>query len=149
MTEAVFSMQQPRLKSTTAARHALLAKTCDALSCRSARRHLVDRARPSTRIRRDDALLEHKTAVEAALAGLDDAIGLLRQIVKSKALDRSHWKRSPLRCIDLLLHLGLDGRNLIRLADDLHSKRRLVDKGIQRQHRQDRARRARGRNVVN
>ena len=99
-------------------------------------------------VRRDDALLEDEAAVEAPLAGLDDAIGLLGEVVEGEALDRPHRPRLPFRRIDLLLHLGGDRQDLGRLADDFHAQRRLLDERVERHHRQDRPRRPRGRDVV-
>src|SRR5437762_2393644 len=94
----------------------------------------------SSGIGRDDALLEDEAAIEAPLAGLDHAIGLLRHLVESHALDRAHRPRTPFGGIDLLLDLGLDRRDLVGLAYHLHAPRRLVDKSIERHHRKDGAR---------
>src|SRR5437899_12583683 len=80
------------------------------------------------------SLLEYEAAVEAPFAGLDHAIGFLRKFIEGKSLDRAHRQMAALRSVDLMLHLDLHCRNLVGLADDLHSQSRLVDKGIQRQH---------------
>src|SRR3981189_3460849 len=85
------------------------------------------------RVGRNDSLLEHEAAVEAAFAGLDHAIGFLREFIEGKSIDRAHWQSAALRSVDLALHLDLHGRNLVGLADDLHSQSGLVDKGIERQ----------------
>jgi hypothetical protein len=42
------------------------------------------------RIGRNDSLLEHEAAVEAPFAGLDHAIGFLREFIEGKSLDRAH-----------------------------------------------------------
>ena len=38
----------------------------------------------------DHSLLEHEAAVEAPFAGLDHAIGFLREFIEGKSLDRAH-----------------------------------------------------------
>src|SRR5689334_24448306 len=91
-------------------------------------------------LRPDDALLEDEAAIESTLARLDDAIGLLRKIIEGKSLDAAHGRRTPLRRIDLGLNLGLNRRNFVGLAYDLHPQGRHIDKGVERQDRQDGAR---------
>ncbi len=100
------------------------------------------------RVGRDDTLLEYEAAIEAPFTGLDHAIGFLREFIEVKSLDRAHWQRAALSSVDLTLHLDLHGRNLVGLADDLHSQGRLVDEGIERQDRKDRACRPAGRYVI-
>src|SRR6266568_2070558 len=73
----------------------------------------------SLRIRRNDAFAEGEAAIEAALAGLDDAIGLLGALVEGVALDRDHRPGFALCCVYFLLHFLLHRRDLVRLADDL------------------------------
>src|SRR5260370_38387338 len=85
------------------------------------------------RVGPDPFLLEHEAAVEAPFAGLDHAIGFLREFIEGKSLDRAHWQRAALRSVDLTLHLDLHRKNLIGLADDLHSQSGLVDQRIERQ----------------
>src|SRR5690348_3194906 len=92
----------------------------------------------SSGVRRDDALLEDEAAVEAPLAGLDHAIGLLREVVEGEALDRAHRHRLAFSGVDRPLHLGLDRRHLVRRVDDLHPERRVLDEAVERHHRQDR-----------
>src|SRR3979490_2891104 len=101
VTEASSSMQQPRLMSTNPVELG--------------------------RVGRDDSLLEHEAAVEAPFAGLDHAIGFFREFIEGKSLDRAHGQRAALRSVDLTLHLDLHRKNLIGLADDLHSQSGLVD----------------------
>src|ERR1700737_4260346 len=108
VTEAASSMQQPRLMSTNPVELG--------------------------RVVRDDSLLEHEATVEAPFAGLDHAIGFLREVIEGKSLDRAHRRSVPLRRVDLTLHLALHRGYLIRLVDDLHSQGGLVDKGIERQN---------------
>src|ERR1700739_3906508 len=103
----------------------------------------------SRRVWRNDPFLEDEAAVEAAFAGLNDTVGFFREFIECKSLDRAHRKGPPLGGIDLPLHLDLDWRNLVGLANDLHPECGLVDKGIQRQDRQNRARCAKSRNVIN
>src|SRR6266446_4976960 len=97
------------------------------------------------RVGPDHSLLEHEATVEAPFAGLDHAIGFLREFIEGKSLDRAHWQRAALRGVDLTLHLDLHRKDLIGLADDLHSQSGLVDKGIERQDGKDRACRTAGR----
>src|SRR6266545_2112445 len=68
-------------------------------------------------LRRNDALLEDETAIEAPLASLDHAIGLLGHLVEFHALDRAHRPGPCFGAIDLFLNFGLDRRDLIGLAD--------------------------------
>jgi hypothetical protein len=42
------------------------------------------------RVGRNDSLLKHEAAVEAPFAGLDHAIGFLREFIEGKSLDRAH-----------------------------------------------------------
>src|SRR5260370_40731700 len=100
-----------------------------AVRCRSG---LVDPFELS-RVGRNDSLLEHEAAVEAPFAGLDHAIGFLREFIEGKSLDRAHWQRAALRSVDLTLHLDLHRKNLVRFADALHSQNGLVDEGLDRQ----------------
>src|SRR2546421_11466969 len=60
------------------------------------------------RLRRDNALLEHETAIEAGLASGDDAISPLGPLIKGHSLDRTHPPGFALGAIDLALHLRLD-----------------------------------------
>ena len=50
--------------------------------------------------------------------------------------------------IDLTLHLDLHGENLVGFADDFHSHDGVLDKRIERQHREDGPSRPGGRDVV-
>src|SRR5215510_9933169 len=93
-----------------------------------------------SRVRRDHALGKDEAAVEAALAAGDHAIGLLGMLVEGHALDGNHRPRLSFRPVDLLLHLLLHQGNLRRLADHLHARRRVVDEGVERHHREDRPR---------
>jgi hypothetical protein len=43
-----------------------------------------------SRVGRNDTLLEDEAAIEATFAGLDHAIGLLREFIEGKSLDRPH-----------------------------------------------------------
>jgi hypothetical protein len=43
-----------------------------------------------SRVGRNDTLLEDEAAIEATFAGLDHAIGLLREFIEGKSLDRAH-----------------------------------------------------------
>lgn len=43
-----------------------------------------------SRVGRDDTFLEDEAAIEATFAGLDHAIGLLREFIEGKSLDRAH-----------------------------------------------------------
>src|SRR5262249_21821874 len=79
-------------------------------------------AMASTLIGRDEALFEDEAAIEPALAGLDDAVGLLGKVVEGEALDRAHRPGFALRRIDLLLHFSGDRQDLLRLADHLHTQ---------------------------
>src|SRR5262252_7293648 len=78
-----------------------------------------------SRVRRDHALGEDEAAVEPALATGDHAIGLLGVLVEGHALDGNHRPGLSFRPVDLLLHLLLHQRNLRRLADHLHARRRV------------------------
>src|SRR5579883_280223 len=100
------------------------------------------------RLGRDNALLEKEAAVKTPLAASNHAIGLPGALVERHPLDRAHRPRFSLGAIDLSLHLGLDGRDFVGLAGDLHAQRRLVDEMIEGQQREDRLGRARGRHVV-
>src|SRR5215510_4866154 len=83
----------------------------------------------SRRVWRDHALGEDEAAIEAALAARDHAIGLLGVLVEGHALDSHHGPGLALGTVDLLLHLLLHQRDLRRLADHLHARRRIVDEG--------------------
>src|SRR6185312_8428187 len=96
----------------------------------------------------DDTLLENKAAIEATLTRLDDAIGLLREIIESKSLDTAHGRGTALSRIDLGLNLALNRRNFVGLAHDFHPQGRRVDKRVERQYRKDGAGGARGGDVV-
>ncbi len=61
------------------------------------------------------------------------SLGGLREFIEGESLDRAHGQRAALRSVDLTLHLDLHRKNLIGLADDLHSQSGLVDKRIERQ----------------
>jgi hypothetical protein len=91
----------------------------------TARRIAIEAARIRLPIRsalgRDDALAQHEAAVEAALTRLDDGIRAAREIVEGEALDADHRSWPPLGPVDLGLDLGLHGRDLVRLAADLHA----------------------------
>jgi hypothetical protein len=43
-----------------------------------------------SRVGRDDTFLENEAAVETSFAGLDHAIGFLREFIEGKSLDRAH-----------------------------------------------------------
>src|SRR3974390_445799 len=120
VADALLSMQRPWSMSTNpeGAEPARISRSA-ALPC-------------SGLVRCDDALLEDETAIEAPLAGLNDAIGLFCEIVEFKTLYSAHGRGAPLRGIDLGLHLGLDRRHVAGLADDFHSHGRFVDKGVER-----------------
>src|SRR5882724_6693960 len=81
-------------------------------------------------VRPNHSFLEHEAAVEAPFAGLDHAIGIPGEFVEGKTLDSAHRQMAALRSVDLMLHLGLHGRDLVGFADDFHSQSGLVDKGI-------------------
>src|SRR5262245_50920111 len=91
-------------------------------------------------VRRDHALGEDEAAIEAPLAAGDHAIGLLGMLVEGHALDRHHWPGLAFGAVDLLLHLLLHLRDLLRLAHHLHARRRIVDEAVERHHREDRPR---------
>src|SRR5262249_39662158 len=76
-------------------------------------------------VRRDHALGKDEAAVETALAAGDDAIGLPGMLIEGHALDRDHRPGFSFRPVDLLLHLLLHQRDLRRLADHLHARRRV------------------------
>src|SRR3954463_12620397 len=83
-------------------------------------------------VRWDDALAEGEAAVETALAGLDDAIGLLGPLVESVAFDADHRPGFALGSVHRLLHFLLHRRDLIGFADDLHARRGIVDERVER-----------------
>src|SRR6185312_16631080 len=79
---------------------------------------------------RDNTLLEHKAAVESALPGLHDAIGLLGQVVERETLDSSHRRRLAFGTVDLRLDLGGNGQDLAGVADHLHPERGIGHKAV-------------------
>ena len=94
---------------------------------------------PSPPLRRDNALLQHKAAIKPRLTGLDDAIGFLRPLIKSHALNRPHRQAFLLRAVNLALHFLLHLRDVVWRADDLPALGRMVDEAVERHHREDRA----------
>src|SRR5690349_20685136 len=89
-------------------------------------------SRDLSRLGRNDSLLEGEAAIEAALTGLDHAIGLARKVIEGEALDRAHGPGLAFRFVDLNLHFRLDRRDLLRLADNLHPECRMVDEAVER-----------------
>src|SRR3954469_3732128 len=92
--------------------------------------------------RRDHTLLQDEAAVEAALAGCDGVIALLRALIERKAFDRTHRPRvasgiALRHRINRGLGLLLNGREFVRIADDLHALCGIFDEAVERHQRED------------
>src|SRR5690606_16445822 len=72
-------------------------------------------------LRWNDTLGQQEAAVEASLAGGDDAIGLLRLFVEGEALDAVHGRGLAFRSIDFPLNFGLDIGDCLGLSHDFHA----------------------------
>ena len=77
-------------------------------------------AGPSLGVRRNNALCQDEAAIEAPLAGLDHAIGLLRLLVEGETLDGLQRPVLALGLVDRCLHFLLHIRQVVGRADNFH-----------------------------